>query len=96
MRGPDLLPHATGELTLPAREWAVGETVELSFRRRDGTPLAELRLPVYPAEHFWAHGDDRRYDHGRATRRFEPPTGPAPAIEEETGLLRIAGARYTV
>ncbi len=99
MAGPEVPPHGTGELTLPPREWTVGEILEVSFLRANGIPVDEFRLPLYPARHFdsrWYGDDAIRHDHDRARHRFDPPAGPAPDIEEEPGTIRLSGSRHLV
>lgn len=46
MKGPDVAPHLSGYLTLPARRWSDGEVLELTFYRKGAVLLDRSDLLV--------------------------------------------------
>ncbi|HEY4989379.1 MAG TPA: glycoside hydrolase family 2 TIM barrel-domain containing protein, partial [Opitutaceae bacterium] len=48
MAGPSLEPHASGTLTLPARNWRDGDFVQLTFTDASGLVVNEFRLAINP------------------------------------------------
>lgn len=44
--GPDVAPHESGTLLLPARNWRDGEVIHLTFRGRDGRLIDEYNVTI--------------------------------------------------
>ncbi|MGA2232680.1 MAG: glycoside hydrolase family 2 TIM barrel-domain containing protein, partial [Tepidisphaeraceae bacterium] len=49
MPGPDVPPHSSGLLTLPARQWKSGDVVNIKFTGQDGMVIDEYNIPVDPS-----------------------------------------------
>jgi len=77
-KGPDLEPHQLGLLRIPGRGWSDGEILNLKFFRLGDLLIDEYNLPINPPR----------------PPELPAPGGPAPAVEEDQGGIRIKGKAF--